>query len=126
MTESQFSSVKSIASCLLIRPALLTSISTLPYTSIAAVITLDIEFMSERSANTSVNIPPSASILALVSSHERLATPSTLAPACASAIHIPCPSPVLAPVTTATLLSNLNKSNIIYSLFPYISCYLLH
>ena len=108
--------MKSIASFRLISPALLTRISTFPKASSAPFTITSIADISERSAITSANSPPSASISFLVSSQDLLATPTTLAPACASATDIPCPRPVFAPVTTATFPSSLNASIIdIYS-----------
>ena len=108
--------MKSIASFLLISPALLTRMSTFPKAASAPFTITSIADISERSAITSANSPPSASISFLVSSQDLLATPTTLAPACASATDIPCPRPVLAPVTTATFPSSLNASIIdIYS-----------
>ena len=75
----------------------------------AVLIILSIGVVEDKSAVHSLNIPPIASIFALVSAQLLLATPKTLAPALAYATHIACPRPVLAPVTIATLslISNI-------------------
>ena len=114
MTVSQSASVTSTASQRLIIPALFTRISTLPYASNAPESTVSTAAVVDKSANTSVKLPPNASIFSFVSAQERLPTPTTFAPASASATAIPCPNPVLAPVTTATFPSSLNKSRIIH------------
>ena len=70
-----------MASSRLMMPALFTRMSIRPYAFSASLITVSITSVEERSAITVVNSPPISAILAAVSSHDLLATPTTLAPA---------------------------------------------
>ncbi len=101
ITASQSSSEKSSASSRRIIPALLTRISrrpSLPTTVSTTSVTGSIE---DRSAETSSQRRPSARTCSAVPSAGLRPTAAISAPACASAMAMPCPIPVLAPVTSA-------------------------
>ena len=116
-TASQFSGVTSMASHRLMIPALLTRMSMRSAWAWTCSRMESMAEKSERSARTSVNWPPSAAILAAVSSQLRRATPNTCAPAAASATQMPWPRPVLAPVTTAFLPFSEKRSIIAFIAF---------
>ena len=87
-------------------PALFTRISILSVCFFASDIMVSIASGLDKSTIISLKAPPLSLIIDAVSSQLLLATPRTFAPAEASAIQIPCPSPVFAPVTKAVLSVN--------------------
>ncbi|MNV85674.1 hypothetical protein D3C71_1796450 [compost metagenome] len=115
ITSSQSCSLKSTASARRIRPALLTRISSPPRPSMVSRMTRSTGSMLIRLASMARQRRPSAVMAAMVSVGGWMPATATSAPACASATAIPCPRPVLPPVTRATLPSRLNGLAIAYA-----------
>ena len=108
ITSSQSFSLKSTASARRIRPALLTRMSSRPRPSMVSATTRATGSTLIRLASMLTKRRPSARTFSAVSSAGTMPAPAISAPAAASATAIPWPSPVLAPVTKATLPSRLN------------------
>ena len=108
ITSSQSFSLKSTASARRINPALLTRMSKPPRPSSVSFTTRSIGSTVIRFASIATKRRPSASTLAWVSVGAWMPAAAMSAPASASATAMPCPRPVLAPVTSATLPSRLN------------------
>src|SRR4030095_9352636 len=100
---SQSSSLKVSASSRRMMPALFTRMSTRPASLMVCATTLAASCLRSRSACSAGNFRPAAVTPRSASAVLERATPTTSAPACARAIAMPCPRPVLAPVTSATL-----------------------
>src|SRR5688572_3008259 len=112
-TSSQSSSVCPAAGSRRMMPALLTRMSSWPNDAMASAIRRSAASRSPRFAvNVAVRRPAAALISCAASAGcVSLACSTTSAPAAASAVAIPFPSPREAPVTSATLPSRRNRSS---------------
>src|SRR5690606_17641945 len=107
ITSSQSFSLKSTASSRRIRPALLTRMSSPPSSASVCSTSRPTGSMLIRLASRLTRRRPSARTFSPVSAASTMPAPAMSAPASASASAMPWPSPVLAPVTSATLPSRL-------------------
>ena len=116
ITASQSSSEKSRLSARRMMPALLTRMSTPPALSQASATTPARGAVEPRSALMKWKARPRARTLSPVSSASERPTATMSAPASARPIAMPCPMPVLAPVTRAQRPERSNETGI--STFP--------
>src|SRR5690606_32390050 len=107
ITSSQSFSLKSTASARRIRPALLTRMSSPPSWAMVSCTSRPTGSIDIRLASRLTKRRPSARTFSPVSAASTMPAPAMSAPASASASAMPWPSPVLAPVTSATLPSRL-------------------
>src|SRR5690606_27774474 len=107
ITSSQSFSLKSTASARRIRPALLTRMSSPPSSASVCSTSRPTGSMLIRLASRLRKRRPSARTFSPVSAASTMPAAAMSAPASASATAMPWPSPVLAPVTSATLPSRL-------------------